>query len=158
MDEPTGYFPPVQDSGYFPPMDPSNLANEILRDKTGDGDTAGSVSSGATDKGIRNGECPTSNPAAPLWHTPEKETQAEATLDSQDKEPSSIFGVHGDDLVNGADGIVRTNSMSVPGTKVDRVPINRGTSDPAHVRSREQDNISHRDGATGDTDGREKER
>jgi hypothetical protein len=140
MDEPAGYFPPVPEGGYFPPMGSSNLANEILRDKSGDGETSRSGSSGATDMGTRNSERRTSNSTAASRHTATEEIQGKGERDIQDKETwSSVLADDnkGDNLINGAHGITRTSSMNVSGKSADRVPMSRGTSDPVHAHSRE---------------------
>jgi len=138
MDEPSGYFPPLQEMGYFPPMT-SNLANEILRDKSGDGDTPGSMSLDATDMRTRSVERQTSSSSGTSWHTSQHEAQAQATRDAGDKETSSSVVL---DNVNDimSDGLIRTNStgVSASGRNVDCVPMSRCSSDPVHTGSRDQ--------------------
>jgi hypothetical protein len=157
IDEPAGYFPPVQEMGYFPPMGSSNLANEILRDKSGDGDTSGSISSGATDMGIRGGEHQRASSSGTSWHT-----QAKETCEVEDNESLSniILGnVDGDDTASGTHGITRTSSMRVSEKSAARIQISRGSSDPVPTSSRDQTVPGDDDGSTaGDADGRAGER
>jgi len=138
-DEPAGYFPPVPEGGYFPPMGSSNLANEILRDKSGEMSRS---SSGSTDIGTRDSDSErrTSNSTAPSWQTATEEVQGKGEHDIQDKETRSSFLAEddkGDNPINNAHGITRTSSMSVSGKSTNRAPMNRGTSDPVHAHSRE---------------------
>ena len=160
-DEPVGYFPPVQESEYFPPMASSNLAKEILRNKSCDGETSESVSSSATDIGPHNGEHRASSSNATFWHVPETEATTMASRDTQDKDSSSFLprDLNGD-LVNGTLGITRTSSMTVSGKSADRVSMIRGASDPVHARTRDQTTQGDdgRSSASGDTDGRAGER
>lgn len=136
MDEPGGYFPPVPEAGYFPPMPSSSLANEILRDKSGDDRTPGSSSSGATNMGRRDEEYGASSLATTSWHKPQG-SKASDIRDAEDKEASSSFlpDDANDDIIS-VHAIARTNSMSVSGKTADRIPMIRGGSDPvqAHIR------------------------
>lgn len=140
-DEPAGYFPQVQEGGYFPPMASSSLANEILRDKSGDADTPGSNSSETTDMGTRDGGRRASSSTATSWHTPDEETKAREASNDEDKEASSSFlpdESTEEGLVNGSHAISRTNSMSTKGKTADRIPMIRGGSDPVQAHPRLQ--------------------
>jgi len=163
MNEPSGYFPPVQEAGYFPPMASPNLVNEILRDKSGDGDgdgsTPGSVSSGATDMGPRMVECQKSDSAVTSRYKLGEVAQVRETRDAEGKESTSsilLANINGDDVVNGGHGISRTSSMTMSGKSADR---NQGASDPVHAHSRAQV-VQGDDGCSsaGDADGRARER
>jgi len=162
MDEPSSYFPPVQEAGYFPPMASSNLANEILRDKSGDGNTPGSVSSGTTDTGIGMVEEKTSHSTATSWYTPGEEAQAKETRDAEAMGSISsilLANINGAGATDGGHGIARTSSMIMSGKSADRVPINRGASDPVHAHSRDQsDQVGDGCSSAGDADGRARER
>jgi len=138
MEEPGGYFPPVSEAGYFPPMPSSSLANEILRDKSGNrgGSTPESNSSEATDTGTRDEERKAFKSPATSWRQSDQ-TQARYARDAEDREASSSFlpDDANEDAV-GMHSIARTNSMSVSGKTADRIPMIRGGSDPvqAHIR------------------------
>lgn len=155
MDEPGGYFPPVSEAGYFPPMPSSSLANEILRNKSGEDGTPGSNSSEATNMGTRDGECSASSLAATSWHKSE-ETKANDARDAEDKEASSSFlpDDANDDIIN-VHAIARTNSMSVSGKTADRIPMIRGGSDPvqAHIRIQGTRSVQGRHDSTVDSQG-----
>ena len=150
MEEPAGYFPPVQESGYFPPMASSNLENEIMRDKSGDDDTPGSVSSGATEMRTHNTEPRRSSSTAAFWRTPEEQqtkTVSDTEETSSSSSPSSILPDYfAGDALNGAQGILRTNSMNVAGKSADRAPMNRGVLDPVHTHSPDHTDIDRRTG------------
>lgn len=161
MDEPGGYFPPVSEAGYFPPMPSSSLANEILRDKSGDNATPESNSSEATNTGTRDRECGVPSSAAMSWHTSEETKASDEVRDAEDKEASSSFlpDDSGDDIIGGH-AIARTNSMSVSGKTADRIPMIRGGSDPvqAHIRIQGTRSVQGRHNSTIDSQGGSRER